>query len=104
MHPLSGKVALITGASSGIGQAAAVRLADHGVAVALAARNRQALDETGRRISAAGGRALAAPTDVTDSEQVRRAVEATIAQFGQLDILLCSAGLSLRAYFEGTAL
>jgi dehydrogenase/reductase SDR family protein 7B len=104
MHPLSGKVALITGASSGIGQAAAVRLAGHGVAVALAARNQQALNETCQRISVAGGRALAAPTDVTDSEQVRRAVEATIAQFGQLDILLCSAGLSLRAYFEGTAL
>lgn len=104
MHPLHGKVALITGGSSGIGQAAAWRLAGHGVAVALAARNQAALEQTRETIQAGGGRALALPTDVTDSEQVRRAVEETVGQFGQLDILLCSAGLSLRAYFEGTTL
>jgi len=104
MHPLHGKVALITGGSSGIGQATALRLARHGVCIALAARNQDALEKTKVEIETTGGRALALPTDVTASDQVRRAVEATVAHFGRLDILLCTAGLSLRAYFEGTTL
>lgn len=104
MNPLLHKTALITGGSSGIGRATALRLAGMGVQVALAARNTAALDEVRATIEQAGGTALCVPTDVTDSEQVRRAVEATVARFGSLDILLCSAGLSMRCYFEETQL
>ena len=104
MHPLQDKVVLITGASSGIGRATSIRLADHGAKVGLAARNEQALAEVVSEFDKRGQQALAIPTDVTDAEQCRRAVEATVKRFGRLDILICSAGLSLRAYFEGTSL
>jgi NAD(P)-dependent dehydrogenase (short-subunit alcohol dehydrogenase family) len=104
MEQLQHKTALITGASSGIGRATALRLASHGVRVALAARNRAALEQLAAEIRQQGGSALEVPTDVTDAEQVRCSVEATIAAFGQLDILLCSAGLSMRAYFEDSRL
>jgi NAD(P)-dependent dehydrogenase (short-subunit alcohol dehydrogenase family) len=102
MHPLHGKVALITGASSGIGRATALRLASFGVRVALASRTVPALEEVARQIKAFGVEALAVPTDVTDREQCRRAVETTVAHFGRLDVLLCSAGVSLRGMFADT--
>jgi NAD(P)-dependent dehydrogenase (short-subunit alcohol dehydrogenase family) len=104
MHPLADKVVLITGGSSGIGRATALRLAGYGASVALAARSAQPLAEAAAEVSVLGGKALALPTDVTDAEQCRRAVEATVDHFGRLDVLLCSAGVSLRAYFEGTCL
>jgi NAD(P)-dependent dehydrogenase (short-subunit alcohol dehydrogenase family) len=104
MHPLQDKVVLITGASSGIGRATATRLADHGAKVGLAARNEQALAEVVSEFEKRNQQALAIPTDVTEADQCRRAVEATVQRFGRLDILICSAGLSLRAYFEGTSL
>jgi NAD(P)-dependent dehydrogenase (short-subunit alcohol dehydrogenase family) len=104
MHPLAGKIALITGGSSGIGRATALRLAGHGSKVAVAARRPEALEEVVREAAARGGEALAVPTDVTDPEQCRATVEATVARFGQLDILICSAGLSMRTYFAGSDL
>jgi NAD(P)-dependent dehydrogenase (short-subunit alcohol dehydrogenase family) len=104
MHPLKEKVALITGGSSGIGRATALRLANYGCRVAVAARNQTALDEVVAEVKNTGGQALAAPTDITQPEDCRRAVEATVSQFGQLDILLCSAGLSMRTYFENSDL
>jgi NAD(P)-dependent dehydrogenase (short-subunit alcohol dehydrogenase family) len=104
MHPLHGKVVLITGGSSGIGRATALRLAGHGARVIVAARNADALEEVVRSATDRGGEALAVPTDVTDPEQCRRAVEAAVERFGQLDVLLCSAGLSMRAYFAGSDL
>jgi NAD(P)-dependent dehydrogenase (short-subunit alcohol dehydrogenase family) len=104
MHPLQDKVVLITGASSGIGRETSVRLAELGAKVGLAARNETALAEVVSEFGKRGGEALAIPTDVTDAEQCRRAVETTVERFGRLDILICSAGLSLRAYFEGTSL
>src|SRR4051794_17994444 len=104
MHPLHDKIALVTGASSGIGRAAAVRLAGMGVRVALAARTTAALEEVAAEIGRAGGQALVVPTDVTDPEQCRRAVERTVEHHGRLDILLCSAGISMRANFEGSDL
>lgn len=103
-NPLTGKVALVTGGSSGLGQASAQRLANLGVAVALAARNADALAETVKAIEKAGGQAMAIPTDVTLADQVRGCIESTIGRFGRLDILLNAAGLSMRAYFEGTDL
>jgi NAD(P)-dependent dehydrogenase (short-subunit alcohol dehydrogenase family) len=98
------KTILITGGSSGIGKATALRLAQYGAQITLAARNRDALDQVRTEIEKAGAEALVAPTDVTDARQVRDAVEATVARFGKLDILLTSAGLSMRAYFEGAQL
>jgi NAD(P)-dependent dehydrogenase (short-subunit alcohol dehydrogenase family) len=104
MDGLRDKVALITGASSGIGRAAALRLARHGVRVVLAARTESALAVTREAIVSQGGQALAVPTDVTEASQCERAVAAAVEHFGGLDILVCSAGLSLRGYFEGAAL
>jgi NAD(P)-dependent dehydrogenase (short-subunit alcohol dehydrogenase family) len=104
MHPLCSKVVLITGASSGIGRAAAVRLAGLGARTILAARTARALDEVCAAITAKGGQAVAVPTDVSDAAQCQRAVTVAVERFGGLDILINSAGLSLRGYFEGTAL
>jgi NAD(P)-dependent dehydrogenase (short-subunit alcohol dehydrogenase family) len=104
MHPLCGKVVLITGGSSGIGRATALRLAGYGAQVAVAARNEKALAEVAAQAAALGTQALALPTDVTEAEQCRRAVEATVDRFGRLDILVCSAGISMRAYFAGSSL
>jgi NAD(P)-dependent dehydrogenase (short-subunit alcohol dehydrogenase family) len=104
MHSLSRKVALITGASSGIGRATALRLAGLGVRVALAARTVAALEELAAEIGRAGGEALVLPTDVTDPAQCRSAVERTAEHHGQLDMLICSAGISMRSPFEGACL
>src|SRR5207245_3633097 len=67
-------------------------------------RNREALAAAAQEIGKLGPAALVVPTDVTDSEQCRQAVEAAVSHFGRLDILLCSAGLSMRSYFEGSSL
>ncbi len=104
MHPLSGKAVLITGGSSGIGRGTALRLAGHGARVCVAARTQDALDEVVEEMRRRGGEGMAVAADVTDKEQCRRAVEAAVERFGRLDILLCSAGLSMRAYFEGSSL
>jgi NAD(P)-dependent dehydrogenase (short-subunit alcohol dehydrogenase family) len=104
MNGLNGKVALITGASSGIGRAAAVRLAGLGVHVALAARTEAALREAAGEVERAGGQALVVPTDVTDAEACGAAVSRTVERFGQLDVLVCCAGVSMRARFEETRL
>jgi NAD(P)-dependent dehydrogenase (short-subunit alcohol dehydrogenase family) len=99
MHPLHGKVALITGGSSGIGRATAIRLASFGARVAVAARSVEALEEVVREAEALGVEAFVVPTDVTDIEHCRRAVESTADRFGRLDILVCSAGVSMRGMF-----
>jgi NAD(P)-dependent dehydrogenase (short-subunit alcohol dehydrogenase family) len=104
MDVFQGKSILITGASSGIGRATALRLARHGAPVALVSRNRDALDQVRQEIEQAGGKAIVLPADVTNPEQVRDAVEGAVQTFGKLDILLASAGLSMRAYFEGSSL
>jgi dehydrogenase/reductase SDR family member 7B len=99
MHPLSGKVALVTGGSSGIGRATAMRFASFGVRIAVAARTEAALQEVVREAETLGVEALAVPTDVTEVEQCRRAVETTVTHFGRLDVLVCSAGVSMRGMF-----
>jgi dehydrogenase/reductase SDR family member 7B len=104
MQSLNGKKVLITGASSGIGRATAERLASLGAHVALAARNVDGLEQVRQEVQRHGVRALVVPTDVTQAEQCQAAVETTVGQLGGLDILICSAGLSLRAYFAGTTL
>src|SRR5205814_6071449 len=91
MHPLRDKTVLVTGASSGIGKAAALRLAGLGCRVVLAARTVAALEEVAAMITAVGGQALAVATDVTDADQCQRAVTAAVEHFGGLDILIASA-------------
>ena len=89
---LAGKSAIITGASRGIGRAAAAHFAALGAAVTLAARDAAALDANVRAILAAGGRALAQPTDVADETSVERLFARTVEAFGRADILVNSAG------------
>jgi NAD(P)-dependent dehydrogenase (short-subunit alcohol dehydrogenase family) len=101
---LTGKVVLITGGSSGIGRAAALRLAGHGARLVLAARQLQLLEEAVREVTSRGAEAASVPTDVTEPEQCRRAVEAAVDRFGRLDVLICSAGVSMRAAFADSDL
>lgn len=90
---LAGKVALVTGASSGIGEAAAVILAEAGATVAVSGRRADRLDGLVARIEAACGKALALPGDVTDEAVARGTVAKTIEAFGRIDILVNSAGM-----------
>jgi citronellol/citronellal dehydrogenase len=100
LHPdLSGRVALVTGASRGIGKALAVRLAQEGADVVVAAKSEQSTErlpgsihETADEIRALGRRALAVPTDVREDEAIRRMIERTIEEFGRIDILVNNAG------------
>jgi NADP-dependent 3-hydroxy acid dehydrogenase YdfG len=92
---LKNKVAVVTGASSGIGEATARELAKRGAAVVLAARDAEKLERLGRRTSASGGRALAVQTDVTDRDSVEGMIGRTVGEFGSLDILVNNAGLGL---------
>ena len=91
---LEGRVALITGASQGIGQAIAVRLAAAGASVALAARNQDKLNEVVQQITSAGGKASAFQLDVADEEQIKSVFKAVIAKLGKIDILVNNAGIT----------
>src|SRR5918998_5726549 len=92
---LDSTVALVTGASSGIGEATARALAAQGAAVAVAARRKDRLDALAKEIDEAGGRALATEVDVTDREQAVAAVERTVEELGRLDIVVNNAGVML---------
>ncbi|GAB7103053.1 SDR family oxidoreductase [Streptomyces phaeofaciens JCM 4814] len=89
---LHGRVAMITGASSGIGAAAARHFAAEGAAVVLMARRAEPLEALAEEIRAAGGRALAVPGDVAESKDVARAVEHAVETFGHLDAAFNNAG------------
>jgi 3-oxoacyl-[acyl-carrier protein] reductase len=91
---VSGRVALVTGASQGIGRTCALRLAKDGATVAVAARNQGKLNELVAEITAAGGNAAAFALDVTDEDQVKTTVKSAIAQFGKIDILVNNAGIT----------
>jgi 3-oxoacyl-[acyl-carrier protein] reductase len=101
MFSLKDKVALVTGASQGIGRDTALALAEAGAKVAVAARNEEKLTALAGEIAAAGGTALAVKIDVADAEQVKAGFKQVIERFGRLDILVNNAaitrdGLSMR--------
>ena len=92
---LTGTVALVTGASSGIGAATVRRLAGHGACVALVARRRDRLEALAAEIDKAGGSALVVAADITDRTQAEAAVRQAVERFGRLDTLVNNAGLML---------
>ncbi|MCM2420597.1 SDR family oxidoreductase [Streptomyces sp. RKAG293] len=92
---LSGRTAVITGAASGMGAAAALLLAEHGASVALLARREERLKELADRIDAAGGRALALPVDVTDRDAVTGVARRAKAELGRVDLVVNAAGVML---------
>jgi NADP-dependent 3-hydroxy acid dehydrogenase YdfG len=92
---LENTAALVTGASSGIGEAAAFALVERGARVAVVARRRGRLEALARRIEAAGGTALVIEADVTDEAAAREAVRKTVAALGRLDVVVNNAGLML---------
>jgi NADP-dependent 3-hydroxy acid dehydrogenase YdfG len=101
---LRGTVALVTGASSGIGAATATALAAQGAAVALAARRRDRLDTLAAEIKDQGGTALVLECDVTDQQQASAAVDRTVTELGRLDTLINNAGVMLLGPAAGAPL
>jgi NADP-dependent 3-hydroxy acid dehydrogenase YdfG len=101
---LDSTVALVTGASSGIGAATARTLAEQGAAVALAARRAERLRQLADEITARGGHVLVIETDITDKAQAQAAVARTVAKLGRLDILVNNAGVALLGPIEGAPL
>ena len=93
MAKLDGKVVVITGASSGIGEATAEALAEEGATVVVAARREERLSELVERLNDDGGKALAVECDVTDEEQAHALIQRAKDEFGQVDILVNNAGV-----------
>jgi NADP-dependent 3-hydroxy acid dehydrogenase YdfG len=100
---LKGKVAIITGASSGIGTAIARRLASDGCAVVVSARRAERLNALASELTAAGGQALAVPADVSDAQQMQALADQTVAEFGRIDIMVNNAGFGfIKPFMEST--
>jgi NADP-dependent 3-hydroxy acid dehydrogenase YdfG len=102
MPRLSGRVVAITGASSGIGRATAELLAGEEAAVVLSARRTDRLEELASLIASRGGRALAVPGDVVNSADMQALVARAIETFGQLDVMICNAGIGFHDAFDRT--
>jgi NAD(P)-dependent dehydrogenase (short-subunit alcohol dehydrogenase family) len=101
---LKGKIAVVTGASSGIGRATAAAMARHGARVALVGRQMEALRELADRIAASGGEAIALTGNLRREEDRKRIVSETVAHFGALDILVNAAGTIAYGTIENTSL
>lgn len=97
---IDGKVVLVTGASSGIGESTAREFARAGAVTVLAARRRQRLERLEKEIEAMGGTALAVPTDLTDLEQITNLVQTVLSTFGRIDVLANIAGWGFYDWFE----
>jgi NADP-dependent 3-hydroxy acid dehydrogenase YdfG len=91
--PIEGKVVVITGASSGLGEATARMLSAQGARVVLGARRVERIQSLADELTSAGGTALAIQTDVTDPEQVQRLVDTAVQTYGRIDVILNNAGL-----------
>src|SRR5216117_2394597 len=91
---LSGRVALVTGASQGIGKTCVLKLAERGATVAVVARNEEKLKELVSHISGTGGKSAAFPMDVADEQQIKNTCKTVIAEFGKIDILVNNAGIT----------
>ena len=91
---LSGRVALVTGASQGIGRACALRLAKDGATVAVAARSQEKLNDLVKEINAAGGNSSTFAMDVLDEDQIKNAIKQALTEFGKIDILVNNAGIT----------
>jgi NAD(P)-dependent dehydrogenase (short-subunit alcohol dehydrogenase family) len=100
MASLAGKVVVVTGASSGLGRAAAVEFARRGARVVVAARRAHALEDTVRLCREVGGEALSVPTDVTKDDDVQRLMQASLALEGRIDVWVNNAGTTLFAPLE----
>lgn len=98
---LEGKVAIVTGASSGIGEATAIALAAEGAKVAIAARRGDRLAALAKRIADSGGKALPIATDITDETQANNLIHQTNAELGRVDILVNNAGVALTGNIGG---
>ncbi|MBX3000843.1 MAG: SDR family NAD(P)-dependent oxidoreductase [Caldilineaceae bacterium] len=94
--PLSGRVVIITGASSGIGHATALAFAEAGAQVVLASRNLAALEDLAQLIRARGGETLVIPTDVADRAQGEQIVHETLSHWGRIDVVVANAGVYVR--------
>ncbi len=99
---LKGAVVLITGASSGIGRAAALAFAKEGAKLVLAARRRDQLEEVAAAVRSLGGQAVVVQADVADRQQVQAAVNTAVSSFGRLDILVNNAGIGYLGMLEDT--
>ena len=95
MRDLKGKVAWVTGAGTGIGEAAAVALAQDGATVVLTGRRKEPLRAVAEAIAAAGGKAQARPGDLTKAAEVAKIVEGIRSDFGRLDIVVSNAGVNV---------
>ena len=104
MKTFSGKVVIITGASSGIGKACAFAFADAGADVVLASRNIDELKNISQMISSLGVKALPVAADVSKESDCKNLIEETVKNFGRIDVLINSAGISMRALFEDVQL
>ncbi|MBD2138413.1 SDR family NAD(P)-dependent oxidoreductase [Anabaena sp. FACHB-1237] len=100
VNKLESKVAIITGASSGIGKATAIALAAEGAKVVIAARRVERLEELAKHITDNGGKALLVVADITDETQVKNIVQKAKAEYGQIDILVNNAGVSFPGRIE----
>ena len=99
-NSLNGKVVVITGASSGIGKAMAIEYAAMGAKVVLGARQSDKLEALCNEIIAKGGKAVWCETDVTKVEDCEQLIKTAVDNFGGIDILICNAGISMRALFD----
>ena len=99
LFDLSGKVALITGSSKGIGRAIAERMAEHGAKVVVSSRKADICAEVVAGIVEKGGEAISVPCNINEKEQLQHLVDETKKAFGQIDIVVCNAGIVRTKYF-----
>ena len=100
MQNIKGKVVVITGASSGLGEATARLLSTQGATVVLGARRIERLQKLADELTGSGGKALAVTTDVVHCDQVKRLVDTAVQRFGRVDVMLNNAGLMQQSPLE----